>query len=194
VALNDGNSAARSYPVGTLPPGLAAVMAADNTKEQQFAEVSASCTGLITRIALSYEADPALRRELVQDILLAIWIALDNYRGDASLKTFTASIAQKRCISHVTKRAREPRQVELPTDLVSSALPPDEVALRNDQKQRLVEAIQLLPIPQREAIVLAFEGFSYAEMAEILGISTNAVMLRCQRAKTTLKSIMERRS
>jgi DNA-directed RNA polymerase specialized sigma24 family protein len=31
-------------------------------------------------------------------------------------------------------------------------------------------------------------------MAEILGISSNAVMLRCQRAKTTLKEIMEQRS
>ena len=194
MAFDDGSLAAQSSPTGAIAAGAPSVMAPDATKEQQFAEVSATCTGLITRIALSYEADPALRRELVQDILLAIWIALDNYRGDASLKTFTASIAQKRCISHVTKRAREPRQVELPPDLVSSALPPDEIALRNDQKQRLVEAIQLLPIPQREAIVLAFEGFSYAEMAEILGISTNAVMLRCQRAKTTLKTIMERRS
>jgi RNA polymerase sigma factor (sigma-70 family) len=169
-------------------------MAMEPTREQLFAEVSASCTGLITRIALSYEADPALRRELVQDVLLAIWIALPNFRGDASLKTFAASIAQKRSITHVTRRAREPRQVELPTDLVSSALPPDEIALRNDQRQRLVEAIQLLPIPQREAIVLAFEGFSYQEMAEILGITPNAVMLRCQRAKATLKSLMERRS
>jgi RNA polymerase sigma-70 factor (ECF subfamily) len=163
-------------------------------KEQLFAEMSATCTGLISRIALSYEADPAQRRELIQDILLAIWVALDNFRGEASLKTFAASIAQKRCISHVTKRAREPRQVELPVDLVSGSPPPDEIALHNDQKKRLVESIQLLPIPQREAIVLAFEGFSYAEMAEILGISANAVMLRCQRAKTTLKSIMEQRS
>jgi RNA polymerase sigma-70 factor (ECF subfamily) len=169
-------------------------MANNSDKEQLFREVSANCTGLIGRIALSYEADPALRHELVQDILLAIWVALSNYRGDASLKTFAASIAQKRCISHVTRRAREPRQVELPVDLVSASLPPDEVALRNDQKKRLVESIQLLPIPQREAIVLAFEGFTYGEMAEILGISANAVMLRCQRAKTTLKTIMEQRS
>ena len=169
-------------------------MATNATKEQLFAEVTSGCTGLISRIALSYEADPALRRELIQDILLAIWIALANYRGDSSVKTFAASIAQKRCITHVTKRAREPRQVELPVDLVSASPPPDEIAMRNDQKKRLVDSIQLLPIPQREAIVLCFEGFSYGEMAEILGISSNAVMLRCQRAKTTLKSIMERRS
>ena len=156
--------------------------------------MTASCTGLIGRIALSYEADPALRHELIQDIMLAIWVALKNYRGDAALKTFVASIAQKRCISHVSKRAREPRQVELPTNLPSAAPPPDEVALHNDQKRRLVESIQQLPIPQREAIVLCFEGFSYGEMALILGISTNAVMLRCQRAKATLKAILEGRS
>lgn len=150
--------------------------------------------GLIYRIALSYEADPSLRHELVQDVLLAIWVALANFRGESSVKTFAASIAQKRCISHVSKRAREPRQVELSTEIASAAALPDELALRNDQKRQLVESIQQLPIPQREAIVLCLEGFSYGEMATILGISPNAVMLRCQRAKATLKAIMERRS
>lgn len=169
-------------------------MAANGSKEQLFAQVTSSCMGLISRIALSYEASPALRHELVQDILLAIWIALANFRGEASVKTFAASIAQKRCISHVSKRAREPRQVELSSELASAAELPDELALRNDQKKHLVESIQQLPIPQREAIVLCLEGFSYGEMATILGISPNAVMLRCQRAKTTLKTIMGRRS
>jgi RNA polymerase sigma factor (sigma-70 family) len=169
-------------------------MAANGSKEQLFAQVSSSCMGLIYRIALSYEADPPLRHELVQDILLAIWVALANFRGEASVKTFAASIAQKRCISHVSKRAREPRQVELSTDLASAAAQPDEMALRNDQKRQLVQSIQQLPVPQREAIVLCLEGFSYGEMATILGISPNAVMLRCQRAKSTLKAIMERRS
>jgi RNA polymerase sigma factor (sigma-70 family) len=83
---------------------------------------------------------------------------------------------------------------ELSTDLASAAAQPDEMALRNDQKRQLVQSIQQLPVPQREAIVLCLEGFSYGEMATILGISPNAVMLRCQRAKSTLKAIMERRS
>jgi RNA polymerase sigma factor (sigma-70 family) len=169
-------------------------MAANGSREQLFAQVSSTCMGLIYRIALSHEADPSLRHELVQDILLAIWVALANFRGEASVKTFAASIAQKRCISHVSKRAREPRQVELPSDLASAAALPDEQALHNDEKRRLVESIQKLPIPQREAIVLCLEGFSYGEMATILGISPNAVMLRCQRAKATLKAIMEGRS
>lgn len=162
--------------------------------EQLFKQVTSGCTGLVSRIALSYEADPALRRELIQDILLAVWIALPSFRGESSLKTFVASIAQKRSISHVTLRAREPRQVELPEDLRSVALLPDEVAVQNEQKKRLIESIQLLPIPQREAIVLCFEGFSYVEVGQVLGITPNAALQRCLRAKTALKSIMERRA
>ncbi len=169
-------------------------MTAEPTRDELFQKVAREYTGLISRIALSYEADTALRHELVQDILLAIWIALQSYRGESSLKAFVASIAQKRAITHVTRRAREPRQVELPEDLRSAAMLPDEIAVRNDMKKQVVESIQLLPIPQREAIVLCFEGFSYAEVAEVLGITTNAAMLRCSRAKTALKSILDRRT
>lgn len=176
---------------GADEPDIASATPANRRKDALFREVSAQHSGLIARIALSYEADPALRRDLVQDVLLAIWLALDTFRGDASLKTFVAAIAQKRSISHVTRRAREPRQEALPDHLVSAALPPDEAALQNDLKKHLVQSIQKLPIPQREAIVLFFEGFSYAEMSEVLGISANAVMLRCQRAKAALKAMMD---
>lgn len=168
-------------------------MATFPARDSLFDEVSATCAGLISRIALSYEADAALRRELVQDILLAVWLALPQFRGEASLKTFVASIAQKRSISYVTKRAREPRQIELSTDIVSVAALPDEIAMRNEMQKRLIESIQLLPIPQREAIVLTCEGFSHAEIGEVLGITANAATLRCQRAKDALKAIMERR-
>lgn len=166
---------------------------ANRRRDRLFAEVSNVHSGLITRIALSYEADPALRRDLVQDILLAIWMALDSWRGEASLKTFVASIAQKRSISHVARRSREPRQEVLTDHFPSAALAPDEIAVQNDLKKHLVRSIQKLPIPQREAIVLCFEGFSYSEMSDVLGISANAVMLRCQRAKATLKAMMDAR-
>lgn len=182
-----------SFRVTMDEPDIAAATPANHRKDALFEQVSAHHSGLITRIALSYESDLALRRDLVQDILLAIWLALDGYRGDSSLKTFVASIAQKRSISHVTRRAREPRQEMLSDDLTSGALSPDEIAVQNDLKKHLIWSIQKLPIPQREAIVLCFEGFSYSEMSQVLGISANAVTLRCQRAKATLKAMMDAR-
>lgn len=167
-------------------------MAADPSRAELFEVVVAQYTGLISRIALSCERDTAIRRELIQDIMLAIWLALPSFRGDASLKTFVASIAQKRSITHIARRAREPRQVELSLEMQSDEPDPGEQAMRNEQRRQLVAAIQTLPVPQREAIVLSLEGFSFAEIGEVLGITANAAMLRCQRAKTTLKKLMRR--
>lgn len=46
--------------------------------------------GLLSRIAASYEANAALRDDLLQDTALALWKALPKWRGDAALKTFVA--------------------------------------------------------------------------------------------------------
>lgn len=156
-----------------------------------FRRVTADCGDLIARIAQSHEADPSLRHELVQDIFLAVWKALPAFRNESSLKTFVASIALKRSVTHVIRRAREPAQVELPEDLECGNLSPDAVAIENDRMRQLDESIQRLPLPQREAIVLCVEGFSYAEVAAILGISINAATLRCQRAKTALRALLD---
>lgn len=165
--------------------------AAEPIRERLFRQVTAKCSGLIARIALTHEADHALRRELIQDILLAIWLALPSFRGESSLRTFVARIAQRRSVNHVVKQAREPRRVELPQNIRSGALLPDEVALEKDRKRQLAECIERLPLAQREAILLCFEGFSYAEIGEVLGITANAAMLRCQRAKAALRSIID---
>ena len=67
-----------------------------------FERIVAEHGPLVSRIAMTYEADPALREDLTQQIFLAVWQALPSYRADASLKTFIARIAQNRAISFVT--------------------------------------------------------------------------------------------
>src|SRR4051812_34840763 len=74
-----------------------------------FDEVIERHTGLISRIALAHELDAALRRDLVQDIMLAIWGSLPSFRGDSSLKTFVAGIAYKRCFTHLARATRQRR-------------------------------------------------------------------------------------
>jgi RNA polymerase sigma factor (sigma-70 family) len=169
-----------------------AAVAPETLADCLFREVAETCTRLIGRIVTSYEVDPALQHELAQDVFLAVWTALPRFRHESSLKTFVVAIARRRCISHVARRAREPRQVQLSGDLASPSPTPDELALRSQEEKRLLGALQHLPVGQREAILLCFEGFSYAEMAAVLGISANAAMIRCQRAKRTLQALIEK--
>jgi RNA polymerase sigma factor (sigma-70 family) len=154
--------------------------------------VVARYTAMISRIALGYEADPALRRELVQEIMLAIWTGLPQFRGASSLKTFVAGIAYKRSISHVARAARRPRSSPLSDTLVSQDPLPDEIASRNQLKRRMLEVIQTLPLAQKQAIILCLEDFSFKEIGETMGISTHAAQMRCHRAKTALKAATDK--
>lgn len=162
--------------------------------ESLFDAVVAKYTGMISRIALAHEADPAIRGELVQDIMVAIWSSLPRFRRESSLKTFVASIAYKRSISHVARAVRRPKTSELSDSIVSEHPLPDELANRNRLKQRMLDAIQALPLAQKQAIILYLEDFTLAEIGEALGISTHAATMRCNRARAALKAAMETRA
>ena len=159
-----------------------------------FDRVLAGHTGMIKRIASAHEADAALRRELEQDILLAVWTSLHRFRKVSPLKTFVAGIAYKRSISHVARAVRRPKSAPLPDDLVSESPLPDEILARNQLKLRMREAVQTLPLLQKQAIILCLEEFSFKEIGETMGISTHAAQMRCHRAKAALKAAMEKLS
>eukprot|EP01037_Dinobryon_pediforme_P027246 gene27246-30072_t len=156
-----------------------------------FQDVVQSYSGLISRIAYSYELDPGLREDLIQEMLMAIWRALPAFRDQSSLKTYVASIAQKRAITHVARRVRVPITREVSEDWADSEILPDEAAIATDQRRRLRDALQALTQAQRETALLMLEGMSFAEIGETLGISPNAATLRCQRAKAALIEKMD---
>lgn len=147
---------------------------------------------LISRIAMSYEADPALREDLTQQIFLAVWQALPSFRGESGLKTFIAKIAQNRAISYVAKQVRQPPTAEMPERVESDRPSPEEEAIGASERRALLDATRRIPLPQREVIILVLEGFSYAEIGEMLNIAPNALALRLSRAKAALKSMLEK--
>jgi RNA polymerase sigma-70 factor (ECF subfamily) len=156
-----------------------------------FERIVADYGPLISRIAMSYEADLSLREDLVQQIFLAVWQALPTFRADASLKTFIARVAQNRSISFVTRQVRQGPVAEI-NDRIEDELPnPEESAIEASERRMLLEATRRLPLPQRQVIILILEGFSYPEIAEMLEIAPNALALRLSRAKSALKSMLE---
>jgi len=150
-------------------------------------EVMAERGPIITRIAAAYEAVPDHAADLAQEILIALWKALPRFRGEASLRTFVVRIAHNRCVSHVVRHNKAARLTELSDDLPSPEDGPEELAIHADRRQRLLAAIRGLPLAYRGPVTLALEGFSSSEIAELVGISVNAVAIRLTRAKTLLR-------
>ncbi len=142
---------------------------------------------MIRRICAGYERDPEIVRELVQDVLFAIWRALPKHRGEGTLKTFAARIAQFRAISHVTRQSRLPESEPVSEDLVDHAAMPETRAITDDQRNRLIAAVRLLPITYREPAVLMLEGLTPSEIASVIGISTELVAVRMSRARALLR-------
>lgn len=150
---------------------------------------------MLARIVSTYEADPARREELLQEVALAVWRSLDGFEGRASLRTFLARIAHNRCVSHV---ARERRRIDGSGAPIDAADAADDSTLRQplplvqaeQTYARLVAAVAALPLGPRQVISLALEGFEQAEIAETLGISVNNVAVRLHRARRALRAVL----
>jgi RNA polymerase sigma-70 factor (ECF subfamily) len=145
---------------------------------------------MIGRICSSYESDRELARELVQDVLFAIWRALPSRRGESSLKTFVARIAQFRAISHVAKHTRLPSYEPVHDDLPDTADLPEVHAIAGDQRNRLLAAVRRLPFTYRQPAVLTLEDLTPAEIATVIGITPELVAVRLSRARVLLRKLL----
>jgi RNA polymerase sigma factor (sigma-70 family) len=155
-----------------------------------FEEIERNFGPMVRRIAASHEADRHLAEELVQDIWLALWRALPSFRADSSLRTFVARIATYRAISHIRRRARFPRPVEMPDDLPAPEPGPEQHAIGRDRQAKLLTAVRDLPLPLRQVALLTLEGLTPQEIATVLGITANAVAIRLSRARDALRKQM----
>jgi RNA polymerase sigma-70 factor (ECF subfamily) len=143
------------------------------------------------RMAAGHEADAELARDLVQDILVAVWRAWPAFKGQCSERTYVARIAQYRIATHVSRAVREPRRQPLTEYLVAPDLTPEAHVLRDDAHAHLSRRVRELPLSLREVAILMLEGFPAPEIAATLGISANAVAIRATRARELLRAAME---
>jgi RNA polymerase sigma-70 factor (ECF subfamily) len=155
-----------------------------------FDEIVAEHLTMIRRISTAYEADPAAREDLVQDILCAVWRALPRFRGEGGLRGFIARIATNRAVTHVQRALRVPGATGLTNDLPASECGPEAHAIASDDKDRFSRALRALPIGLKEPALLALEGLTQQEIGGALGISANAVAIRMTRAKSQLRKLL----
>jgi RNA polymerase sigma-70 factor, ECF subfamily len=144
----------------------------------------------LARIAASYERNPALREELLQDIMLAIFRSLPRLKDSTKLKTYAFRIAHNCCVDHVVQHAAMPITERVPEELSSEEFTPEQVILGDERTHRLVQAVRQLELPYRQVMTLLLEDLSYAEIGETLGISVDNVGVRVNRAKIALKELL----
>src|SRR5688572_9256168 len=89
---------------------------ADNrsTRDDLYREAVATCGAALDRLARAYEADPDKRRDLLQEIHVALWQSFEHFEGRCSLKTWVYRVAHNTATSVATRRKmRTPPFVDL---------------------------------------------------------------------------------
>jgi RNA polymerase sigma-70 factor, ECF subfamily len=151
-------------------------------------------------------------QDLVQETMLRAWRSWDRYDpGLASVRTWLYRIATNACLSALQGRARRPLPSgigqpfddpdgafvpgfevpwlqPIPDRLLGTAFedPATLAAERSGLRLAVVAALQLLSAKQRAALILRdVLGFSAAEAATALDMSTAAVNSALQRARAT---------
>lgn len=139
------------------------------------------------RAVCGYELNPAVREELLQEVLLAIWESLPRLREADRLLPFVLRIAHNLGASHVRAETRMPSPVPFDDALHDVADP--TTADTCARTQWLFEALATLPLKLRQVLMLQLEGFDYQEIGDMLGISAENVGVRLHRARERLKTL-----
>ncbi|HEX7071985.1 MAG TPA: sigma-70 family RNA polymerase sigma factor [Rhodothermales bacterium] len=146
--------------------------------------VAATVIGMLGRGA---DAD-----DVGQETFVRFFRSLNQFRGDASLKTYLTRIAMNQSLRALKKRQRWRLRFFSTEDDETETLArmPDSRDVQGEREQRefVQSALQTLPAAQRSVVVLRMlEGFDTNETAEMLGIPPGTVMSRLARALEKLE-------
>lgn len=147
----------------------------DRLYERHVDRVFATC--------LRLTADRRWAEELTQDAFVRAWRRIGSFRGDSRFSTWLYRVAVNVVLDARRRRGRRrDRRVEVEeVDL------PAPGAGEPEYRLTLERAVARLPARARTALVLyAVEGYSYEEVAELMGVAVGTVKSHIHRARTRL--------
>jgi len=136
--------------------------------------------------------DPDLAEDIAMDAFARIYESRGSFKPAAKFSTYLYRVVVNLSIN-ATKRRRVVTSVSLDDgrDVASSDAGPDERVERSELARAVRSAVLSLPVNQRIALVLTrYEGLSYHDAAQAMGVSVGAVESLLHRAKQNLRKAL----
>lgn len=172
--------------------------------QRAFSELVRRYQDRVYTVCLRWLGDPAVAEEVAQDVFMALYRSLGEFRGESQLSTWIFRVAVNHCKNRRLYRMRrawdrhEPLEGlntdEGPSRQIPSEGPGTDAARhRSEAGEILSDALAQLDEAQRSIIVLRdIEDLPYEEIADILDLPRGTVKSRLHRARAELARVLSR--
>ena len=198
-------SSSASSTAGTIAPGEPAdprTFESEAERTRRFETDALQYLDQLYAAAMRMTRNPADAEDVVQETYAKAYASFHQFTPGTNLKAWLYRILTNTYINSYRKKQREPQlsdgenvedwQLARAESHTSSGLKSAEtVALENLPDSDVKDALQQLAPDFRLAVFLAdVEGFSYKEIAEIMGTPIGTVMSRLNRGRTQLRKLL----
>jgi RNA polymerase sigma-70 factor (ECF subfamily) len=163
----------------------------DTERQERFNAWVGEHVAILHRVANGF-AEGDDRKDLMQELLLAVWRAAPVFSGGSKPSTFIYRVAHNAALTWKRSATTYRRHVDqFESD---ASLEPDgsgSAARDREALELLYTRIRQLAPVDRSLILLHLDGLSYAAMAEMHGLTETNVGVRLTRAKHKLTESMK---
>ncbi len=143
------------------------------------------------RFAMRMMRDAAEAEDVVQEVMIRLWMRKEALAGFRSIEAFAMTIARNLCLDRL-KRAGSRTEELNERHTVRHVRTPYEEMESTDSYNKIRELIDDLPDQQRMIIHLRdVEGYEYEEIADITGLTENTIRVNLSRARKKIREAMK---
>ncbi len=148
----------------------------------------------VVALCARFVNDAQAGQELAQDTWVQVWQNRQRYASQGGFVPWLVTVARNRCRNHLRRRGTQERYSDAASGLTGDASADQvERLLTDERRQRVRAALEDLPPPMREALLLRFaEELRYDEMTVALGAGESTLRSRVHHGMKALRKKLER--
>jgi RNA polymerase sigma-70 factor (ECF subfamily) len=152
-----------------------------------FARLVGAYQGPVYNLCYRMLSNAPEAEDAAQETFMRMYTKLHTYQPERKLSSWVLSIASHYCIDRL--RRRRGQWISLDEEPVAATLPsrnrgPEDLALWAESRDEVQRLVDMLPAAYRVPLILRYwYDLSYAEIAEVMGLTVQAVKSRLHRAR-----------
>jgi RNA polymerase sigma-70 factor (ECF subfamily) len=165
-------------------------------QEQTFRQWIEEHKGVILKVVRANAADAEDQKDLFQEVACQVWMSIPSFQEKSKVSTWIYKVALNTSLVWHRAQKKQRHICGSLDDFDCQSGPWEDPSRTMEDRERLewlYEEIRKLPKVDRSLVLLYLDEFSYRDIADILGMSTNHVGVKLNRIKKHLAESYTRR-